>query len=113
MKDDEDQETKSIEECRHGNDWPKMNNTIKEKLNLLEKRKVFTLEDVTPVGYKWAFMRNEVRNLRSWDIKHDLFSYGGCNYNLIFAQSAIHENLKMHLMDIVTVNLYGSLKKNI
>ena len=62
INDDEDPDPKTVEECRHRNDWPKWKDVIQTELNSLAKRKVFgpvvlTPEDVKSVGYKWVFVR--------------------------------------------------------
>ena len=55
-------ESRSITECRQRQDWPKWKEAIQAELASLAKRDVFgpvarTLENVTPVGYKWVFVR--------------------------------------------------------
>ena len=57
VNDNEDLEPKSIEECRHRDDWPKWKDAIEEELNSLSKHEVFgpivrTPDGVKPVGYK-------------------------------------------------------------
>ena len=61
MNEIEDFEPKSVEECRHRNDWPKWRDAIQLELNSLGKREVFgpvvqTPEGVKPIGYKWVFV---------------------------------------------------------
>ena len=58
----DDQEPKSIEQCRSMHDWPKWKDAIQEELNSLAKREVLgpivqTPKGVTPVGYKWIFVQ--------------------------------------------------------
>ena len=58
----DDTEPRSINECRQRNDWPKWKEAIQAELNSLEKRGVFgpiaqTPKNVSPVGFKWVFMR--------------------------------------------------------
>ena len=55
IRNDEDPEPRNVEECRHGNDWPKWKEAMQAKLNLLTKREVFrpvlqTLEDAKSIG---------------------------------------------------------------
>ena len=66
IRNDEDPEPRTVEECRHRNDWPKWKEAMQIELNSLTKQEVFgpvvqTPEDVKPVWYKWVFAwkRNE------------------------------------------------------
>jgi hypothetical protein len=57
-----DIEPQSVEECRRRNDWPMWKEAIQAELNSLAKHEVFgpvvqTPEGVSPVGYKWVFVR--------------------------------------------------------
>ena len=48
----EDHEPKTVEECRHRNDWPKWKDAIQVELNSLSKREVFELVVQIPKGIK-------------------------------------------------------------
>ena len=59
---DEDNEPRSVEECRRRDDWPLWKGAMQVELDSLAKRKVFgpiiqTPEGIQPVGYKWVFVR--------------------------------------------------------
>ena len=62
LKQDDDHEPRSVDECHSKHDWSKWKEAIQVELNSLVKRKVFgpvvpTPNDVKPVGYKWVFVR--------------------------------------------------------
>ena len=62
LKEDDDHEPRSVDECRSKRDWSKWKEAIKVEFDSLAKRKVFgpivpTPNDVRPVGYKWVFVR--------------------------------------------------------
>ena len=62
LKEDDDHEPRSVDECRSKNDWSKWKEAIQVELDSLAKCKVFgpvvqTPNDVKPVGYKWVFVR--------------------------------------------------------
>ena len=69
MQGNEDLEPLSVEECRQRCDWPKLQEAIQSELNSLAKREVFgpvvqTPSDVKSIGYKWVFVRKEMREMR-------------------------------------------------
>ena len=58
----DDIEPQTVEECRRRNDWPMWKEAIQAELNSLAKCQVFGLvvqtpDSVSPVGYKWIFIR--------------------------------------------------------
>jgi len=132
----DDIEPQSIEECRRRNDWPMWNEVIQAELNSLAKREVFgpvvqTPEDVSPVGYKWLFVRkrNEKDEIVSY-YKARLVAQGFLQkpsidyektYSLVvdaitfrfFIGLIVTESLDMRLMDVVITYLYGSLDNDI
>ena len=62
LKEDDDHEPRSVDECRSKHDWSKWKEAIQVELDSLAKCKVFgpivpTPNDVKPVGYKWVFIR--------------------------------------------------------
>ena len=62
LKEDNDHEPRSVNECRSKHDWSKWKEAIQVELDSLAKRKVFgpvvlTPNDVKLVGYKWVFIR--------------------------------------------------------
>ena len=67
IRNDEDQESQIVNECRKMNDWPKWKETIQTQLNSLAKREVFGLViqtpgNIKPVGYKWVFVKKRNEN---------------------------------------------------
>ena len=104
-------------------------------MNSLVKREVFrpitqTPNGVKPVGYKWVFVRkrNEKKEIQRY--KARLVAQGfsqrpGVDYDETYSpvmdaitlryliSFTIHERLEMHLMDVVTTYLYGSLDNEI
>ena len=64
MRNDEDQEPQTVDECRKMNDWPKWKEVIQIELNSLAKWEVFgpivqKPGNIKPVGYKWVFMKKK------------------------------------------------------
>ena len=62
LKEDDDHEPRSVDECHSKNDWSKWKEAIQVELDSPAKCKVFgsivpTPNDVKPVGYKWVFVR--------------------------------------------------------
>ena len=62
IMDEDDNDPKTMEECRHRNDWTSWKGAIDAELESLNKRGVFgtvapTPKGVKPVGYKWVFVR--------------------------------------------------------
>jgi hypothetical protein len=58
----DDIEPQTVKECRCRNDCPMWKESIQAELNSLRKREVFgpvvqTPEGVSPIGYKWVFVR--------------------------------------------------------
>ncbi|XP_049399680.1 uncharacterized protein LOC125863687 [Solanum stenotomum] len=86
MQQDGDLEPRSVNECKQRNDWPKWKEAIQTELASLEKREVFGPIVRTPEGVKPV----------------------GYLINM-----TVHKKLEMHLMDVVTAYLYGSLDHNI
>ena len=65
-----------MEECWYRNDWLKWKYVIQAEIDSLAKHKVcgpivMTPKDIKPVGYKWVFVRNEMRKMRLWNTKQD------------------------------------------
>ncbi|WRX28465.1 Reverse transcriptase [Theobroma cacao] len=135
MKENEDLEPISIEECRYRNDWPMWKDAIKVELNSLAKHKVFgpiirTPNGVKPVRYKWVFVWNrnekdEIVRYKAWFIAQGFTQKLDIDYEETYSpvvdaitfqyliSLAIHEKLEMRLMDVVTAYLYGSLDNDI
>ena len=66
IRNDENQETQNVNECRSRNDWLKWKEAIKTELRSLVKREVFgpvvqTPTNIQPVGYRRVIVqkRNE------------------------------------------------------
>ncbi|GKC87238.1 copia protein [Tanacetum coccineum] len=135
MENDEDQEPKSMQECRYRNDWPKWKDAIEAELKSLEKRKVFgpivqTPKGVKPVGYKWVFVRkrnekNEITRYKARLVAQGFSQRPGIDYEETYSpvvdattlryliSLVIQEGIDMRLMDVVTAYLYGSLDTEI
>jgi hypothetical protein len=135
INENEDQEPKTIEECRHRKDWPKWRDAIQAELHSLEKREVFgpvvrTPDGVQPVGYKWVFVRkcnekNEIVRYKARLVAKGFTQKPGIDYEETYSpvldtitfrfliSLAVSEGLNMHLMDVVTAYLYGSLDSDI
>ena len=135
MHESKDLEPRTFEECRQRNYWPKWEEAMKAELDSLAKREVFgpvvrTPEDVKPVGYRWVFVRkrnekNEVVRYKARLVAQGFSQRLGIDYEetyfpvvdtitlcYLVSLSAYHK-LHMHLMDVVTTYLYGSLDRDI
>ncbi|KAD7477833.1 hypothetical protein E3N88_00969 [Mikania micrantha] len=108
---------------------------MQAELDSLNKRKVFgpiviTPKAVKPVGYKWVFVRKRNENNEVIRYKARLVAQGfsqrpGIDYDETYSpvmdaitfryliSLAVSKNLEMHLMDVVTAYLYGSLDSDI
>ena len=67
MKNNDNQEPQTVNECRNRHDWEKRKEAIQAELNCLAKREVFgpvvpTPENVKPVGCRWVFVRKRNEN---------------------------------------------------
>jgi len=132
---DGDPEPRSVTECKNRHDWGKWKNAIQTELDSLNKRKVFgpivlTPVDVRPVGYKWVFVRkrnekNEIVRYKARLVAQGFSQRPGIDFEETYSpvmdgitfryliSLAVHEKLNMHLMDVVTAYLYGSLDTQI
>ncbi|CAM8902104.1 unnamed protein product [Rhodiola kirilowii] len=130
-----DPEPQSITECKNRHDWVEWKKAIETELDSLNKRKVFgpivlTPKDVKPVGYKWVFVRkrnekNEIARYKARLVAQGFSQRPGIDFEETYSpvmdgitfryliSLAVHEKLNMHLMDVVTAYLYGSLDTNI
>ncbi|KAL4025796.1 hypothetical protein IC575_014202 [Cucumis melo] len=135
IHENEDYGPKSVDECRNRKDWPKWKEAIQAELNSLTKREVFgpvvyTPKGVKPVGFKWVFVRkrnenNEVTRYKARLVAQGFSQRPGIDYEETYSSVvdaitlrylinlAVCENLDMHLMDVVTAYLYGSLENEI
>ncbi|KAL0533448.1 hypothetical protein IC582_030288 [Cucumis melo] len=135
IHENEDYEPKSVDECCNRKDWPKWKGAIQTELNSLTKHEVFepivyTPKGVKPVGFKWVFVRKRNENNEVTRYKARLVAQGfsqrlGIDYEETYSpvvdaitlryliSLAVCENLDMHLMDVVTAYLYGSLENEI
>jgi hypothetical protein len=131
----EDLEPKSMAECQKCSDWVKWKEAIETELLSLSKRQVFgpvarTPPNVTPVGFKWVFVRKWDANNMVVRYKARLVAQGftqrpGIDYDETYSpvmsgttfryliSLAAGLNLKMQMMDVVTAYLYGSLDSKI
>jgi hypothetical protein len=132
----DDIEPQTVEECRRRNDWPMWKEAIQAELNSLAKREVFgpvvqTPEGVSPVGYKWVFVRkrnekkNEIVRYKARLVAQDFLQKTGIDYEETYSpvvdaitfrfliSLVVTESLDMRLMDVVTAYLYGSLDNDI
>ncbi|CAM8926811.1 unnamed protein product [Rhodiola kirilowii] len=134
-KNNGDPEPQSVTECKNRHDWTDWKKAIDAELDSLDKCKVFgpivlTPEGVRPVGYKWVFVRkrnekNEIVRYKARLVAQGFSQRPGIDFEETYSpvmdgitfryliNLAVHEKLKMHLMDIVTAYLYGSLDTNI
>lgn len=135
MNDKEDQEPKSIGECKRRDDWIKWKEAMNSELKSLVKREVFgpvvhTPEGVKPVGHKWVFVRKRNENGEIIRYKARLVAQGfsqrpGIDYEETYSpvvdattfryliHLAVNEGLNLRLLDVVTAYLYGSLNNDI
>jgi hypothetical protein len=131
----EDPEPKSMAECQKRSDWVKWKEAIETELLSLSKRQVFgpvarTPPNVTPVGFKWVFVRkrdanNEVVRYKARLVAQGFTQRPGIDYDETYSpvmsgttfryliSLAAGLNLKMQMMDVVTAYLYGSLDSEI
>ncbi|GJV04362.1 disease resistance CC-NBS-LRR class family protein [Tanacetum coccineum] len=115
--------------------WDKWKDAMQAELNSLNKRKVFgpivtTPRDVKPVGYRWIFVRkrnekNEVTIYKARLVAQGFSQRPGIDYEETYSpvmdaitfryliSLTVSKNLEMHLMDVVTAYLYGSLDNDI
>ena len=124
LKEDDDHEPRSVDECRSKHDWSKWKKAIQVELDSLAKRKVFgpivpTSNDVKLVGYKWVFVRkyndkNEIARYKARLVAQGFSQRPRIDYeekyspvmNIItfryLISLSVSEGLDMHLMDVVT-----------
>ncbi|WCJ40675.1 Retrovirus-related Pol polyprotein from transposon RE1 [Euphorbia peplus] len=113
----------------------KWKDAIQVELDSLKKREVFgpivrTPEGVKPVGHKWVFVRkrnekNEITRYKARLVAQGFSQRPGIDYEETYSpvvdaitfryliSFAVQERLSMHLMDVVTTYLYGSLDNDI
>ena len=135
MQNNYDQEPQTINECRNRHDWEKWKEAIQVELNCLAKREVFgpvvpTPENVKPIGCRWVFVRKKNENNEIVRYKARLVAQGfsqrlDIDYEETYSpvmdaitfryliHLAVSEGLEMHLMDVVTTYLYGSIDSDI
>ncbi|GKB23158.1 retrovirus-related pol polyprotein from transposon TNT 1-94 [Tanacetum coccineum] len=135
MENDDDQEPKSVQECRKRNDWPKWKDAIDTELNSLAKREVFgqvvrTPNGVKPIGYKWVFVlkrneKNELVRYKARLVAQGFSQRPRIDYEETYSPMVdattfryiisliIQEGINLRLMDVVTAYLYGSLDTEI
>lgn len=86
----EDLESKSVEEWRQRNDWPIWKDAIQVELGSFEKREVFRPivqkpESINLVGYKWVFVKkqnekNEVVIYKAWLVAQEFSQRHSIDY---------------------------------
>src|SRR5438128_1349270 len=130
-----DPEPKIMAECIKRSDWIKRKEAIEAELLSLKKREVFTAvmptpRNTFPVGSKWVFVRKSNENNEMVRYKARLVAQGFTQrpsidfnetYSLVMSgitfryliSLAVQKGLSMHLMDVVTAYLYGSLDSDI
>ena len=135
MQNNDDQEPQTVNECRNRHDWKKWKEAIQAELNCLAKREVFgpvvpTPENVKPIGYRWVFVRkinanNEIVRYKARLVAQGFSERHGIDYEETYSpvmdaitfryliHLAVSEGLEMHLMDVVTTYLYGSIDSDI
>ena len=134
LKEDDDHEPCSVDECRSKHDWSKWKEEIQVELDSLAKRKVFgsvvqTPNDVKPIGYKWLFVRkrndkNEIARYKARLVEKGFSQRPGIDYDETYSlvmdiimfrylvSLSVSEGLDMRLMDVVTTYLYGMLEND-
>ena len=135
LKENDDHEPRSVDECRSKHDWSKWKEAIQVELVSLAKHKVFgpvvpTPNDVKLVGYKWVFVRkhndkNEIARYKACLVAQGFSQRPGIDYDETYSpvmdiitfqyliNLSVSEGLYMHLMDVVTAHLYGMLENDI
>ena len=135
MQNNDDQEPQTVNECRNRHDWEKWKEAIQAELNCLAQRKVFGLvvptpKHVKPVGYRWVFVQkrnenNEIVRYKASLVAQDFSQRPDIDYEETYSpvmdaitfryliHLAVSEGLEMHLMDVVTTYLYGSIDSDI
>ena len=135
MQNNDNQEPQTINECQNRHDWEKWKDAIQAKLNCLSKREVFrpvvpTPENVKPVGYRWVLYKkrnenNEIVRYNACLVAQGFSQRPDINYEETYSpvmdsitfryliHFAVSEGLEMHLMDVVTSYLYGSIDSDI
>ena len=135
MRNDEDQEPQTVDECQKRNDWPKWKETIQIELNSLAKQGLFgpviqTHDNIKPVGYKWIFVRKRNENNEITRYKAQLVAQGfsqrpSIDYEETYSpvmdeitfqyliSLTVSKGLEMRLMDVVTTYLYETINTDI
>jgi len=135
INDNEDRDPRSIKDCRQNENWPKWKDAIEAELNSLNKGKVFgpvvrTPKGVKPIGNKWVFVRKGNESGEIAKYKARLVAQGfsqrlGIAINETYSPVVdattfrylisliAHEGLNLHMMDVITAYLYGSLYNDI
>ena len=136
IRNDNDHESYSVEECQHRKHWPKWKEYISKKLDSLEKWEVFGHVVQMPkfvkiVGYKWVFIRkcnerNEITRYKAYVTHNSRFlieigidckeTYSPMMFTTTFRYLiclTTSEGLDMHLMDVLSACLYGFLDNDI
>ena len=135
LKEDDDHEPRSVDECRSKHDWSKWKEAIKIALDSLAKRKVFgpvvpTPNDVKPLGYKWVFVRkcndkNEIARYKARLVAQGFSQIPGIDYDETYSpvmdiimfryliSLSVSKGLDMRLMDVVIAYLYSMLENDI
>ena len=110
-------------------DWEEWQKAIRIELFSLNKRNVFgpiviTPENINLVGYKWVFVR-KVTRYKTWLVAQRFSQRPEIDFEEMYSpvMDAImfrflmslmaSKNLEMHLIDVLTTYLYGSLDKDI
>ncbi|GJR90392.1 disease resistance CC-NBS-LRR class family protein [Tanacetum coccineum] len=135
MGGDDDPEPKSVIDCQSRPDWDKWKDAMQAELNSLNKRKVFgpivtTPRDVKTVRCRWIFVqkrneKNEVTRYKARLVAQGFSQRPGIDYEETYSpvmdaitfryliSLVVSRNLEMHLMDVVTAYLYGSINNDI
>ena len=125
LKEDDDHEPRSVDECCSKHDWSKWKEAIQVELDSLEKPKVFgpvvpTPNDVKPVGYK-----NEIARYKARLMAQGFSQRLGIDYDETYSpvmniitfryliSLSVLEGLDMHIMDVAIAYLYGVLENGI
>ena len=135
LKEDDDYEPRSVDECRSKRDCSKWKEAIQVEFDSLAKRKVFgpivpTPNDVKPVGYKRVFVRkrndkNEIARYKARLVAQSFSQRPEIDYDETYSpvmdiitfryliSLSVSKGLDMRLMDVITSYLYGMLENDI
>ncbi|KAL3683038.1 hypothetical protein R1sor_001060 [Riccia sorocarpa] len=130
-----DQDPRTLDEARKSEEWPRWKDAMKTELDSLKKRQVFGVVQETPrgfnpVGYKWVFVkkrndRGDIMRFKARLVAQGFSQRYGVDYIDTYSpvmdhvtfryliNFAVHHQLRMHLVDVVTAYLYGNIDQEL